>query len=69
MLIGGVAAFLDPNPITLYPSGSRVQVSVEIAGVHKKIFAIVTIAVGVGIIAAGFCTKKISISEHPESQK
>jgi len=69
MLIGGVAAFLDPNPITLYPSGSRTQVSVEIAGVHKKIVGIVTIAVGAGIVAAGFCTKKISISEHPESQK
>jgi len=69
ILLGGIFAVSNFDPVVIYPSGSKVQVPVEIAGVQKKIFAVVTIALGAGIIGVGFCTKKILTFEHPESEK
>jgi hypothetical protein len=66
ILIGGVAAYLNPGPVTLPPSGGRWRQPIELSAQQKKIYSIAAATVGGLITIGGLVLKKSAPRKQPE---
>jgi len=67
ILVGGIAALMNPGPMTVFPSGSKWREPVAISADQKKMMGAVSVALGALTIVVGFRMKKPPVSEGTES--